>query len=74
MIYTHVVYLHPENSFFDRISKKLFSQCYANKIKFSIQKYVYLTYLQNGTVKCFQNYSKGESQTLSMFEISSKNL
>ena len=58
--------------FFD--SKKLFSQCCAKKIKFSIQKYVYLTYFQNGTVKCFQSYSKEESQTLSLFEISRKSL
>ena len=69
------------NFFFKRISKKcfndskkLFSQCCAKKIKFSFQKYVYLTHLQNSTVKCFQNNSKEESQTLSLFEMSRKNL
>ena len=56
------------------MSKKLFSQCYAKNIKFSIQKYVFLASLQNGTVKCFQNYFTEESQTFSFFEISYKNL
>ena len=47
---------------------------YAKKIKLSIPKYVYLTYLQNGIVKGFRNYFEEELQTFSFIEISPKNL